>query len=145
MLDYEQIKAVLPQRFPFAMVDRIIELEPRKRVVGIKNITGNEICFLGHFPDKAIFPAVLIIEAMAQTALFLYYDEKKKNQKLEFYLGVVKGCRFLKPVYPGDQLRIECEPFRITSDNATVKILVSIDREKAVEGEMIFVRRKKHE
>jgi len=141
MLDFEQIKQALPQRFPYLLVDRIIELVPKKKVVGIKNITGDEICFLGHFPDKSIMPATMVVEAMAQVSTFLFF-EKKNTKKLEFYLGVIKDSRFLKPVTPGDQLRIEAEAIRLTKDNASVKVTVFTGQERAAEGELIFVRRK---
>jgi len=142
MLDFEQIKKALPQRFPYILVDRIVELTPKKKVVGIKNITGNEICFLGHFPDKSIMPATMVVEAMAQVSTFLFYEKKKKTQRLDFYLGVIKDSRFLKPVLPGDQLRIEAEAIRMMKDNATVKVVVLVDENKTAEGELIFVRRK---
>lgn len=142
MLDFEQIKKSLPQRFPYILVDRIVELVPKKKVVGIKNVTGNEICFLGHFPEESIMPATMIVEAMAQVSTFLFYESNKKNQKLAFYLGVIKDSRFMKPVLPGDQLRIEAEAIRMTKDNASVKVVAFTEKEKAAEGELIFVRRK---
>lgn len=142
MIDFEQIKKMLPQKFPYYMVDRIIELEEGKRVVGIKNITGNEICFLGHFPDKSIVPGTMIIEAMAQTSTFLFYRKNKKQQRLNFYLGVVKDVRFIKAVTPGDQLKIITEAVRLSVDNAYVKITAFVDDIKVSEGELIFIRRK---
>ena len=142
MLDFEQIKQALPQRYPYLLVDRVIELVPKERVVGIKNVTGNEICFLGHFPDRSIMPATMVVEAMAQVSTFLFYDGKNARKKLEFYLGVIKDSRFLKPVTPGDQLRIEAQAIRLTDDNASVKVTAFTGEEKAAEGELIFVRRK---
>lgn len=142
MINFEEIKNALPQRFPYFMVDKIIELEKGKRVVGIKNITGNEICFLGHFPDISIVPATMIIEAMAQVSTFLYYRKGKKPKKLNFYLGVIKDARFFKPVYPGDQLRIEINAIRFTPNNAVVKAMVFANNEKISEAELISVRRK---
>lgn len=142
MLNFEEIKKALPQRFPYLMVDKIIELEVGKRVVGIKNITGNEICFLGHFPDTSIVPATMIIETMAQVSTFLYYRKGKSLKKLNFYLGVVKDARFFKPVYPGDQLRIEAKTIRLTPDSGVAKVQVYVDDEKVSEGELIFVHRK---
>jgi len=142
MFDFEQIKKIIPQRFPYLMIDRITELDEGKRVVGIKNITGNEVCFLGHFPDKAIVPGTMIIEAMAQVATFSFYRRGKKQKKLKFYLGVVKDVRFFKPVYPGDQLKIEIKIIRLTYNNGVVKAKVFVDNETASEGELIFIRRK---
>lgn len=143
MLDFEQIKQSLSQRFPYIMVDRIVDIEEGRRVIGIKNITGNEICFLGHFPDRAIFPGTLLIEVMAQVSTFLFYRETAKNEKLDFYLGAVKDARFYKPVQPGDQLRVEAQSLRITDDSAYVKIISFVENEKVAEGELIFVRRNK--
>ncbi|MFA5337981.1 MAG: 3-hydroxyacyl-ACP dehydratase FabZ [Candidatus Omnitrophota bacterium] len=142
MLNFEQIKKIIPQRFPYLMIDRIVELDEGKRVVGIKNVTGNEICFLGHFPDKAVVPGTMLIEAMAQVATFLFYRESKKYKKLNFYLGIVKDARFFKPVFPGDQLRIEIKIIRLTANNGTVKARVFVDDENVSDGELIFVRRR---
>lgn len=141
MLDFEQIKTSLSQRFPLLLVDKIIELEEGKRVVGLKNITGNEICFLGHFPDRAIFPGTMVIEAAAQVSTFLFYREKDKTQKLDFYLGVVKDMRFLKPLFPGDQLKIEALNIRLTENTAYFSIKGFANDVKVCEGDLVFVRR----
>ncbi len=141
MLDFETVKKVLPQKFPFYMVDRIIEFIPKKRVVAIKNITGNEICFLGHFPDKSIFPGTMILEIMAQAATFLFYA-KKKNSRLDFYLGMVKEAKFMRPVVPGDQLRVIVTVKRIAQNDAYVHVIGNVDEQRVAESEMIFVRRK---
>ena len=107
VLDITQILAILPHRFPFLLVDRIIEYEPGKRVVGIKNVTLNEPFFAGHFPGAPVMPGVLIVEAMAQTAgvLMLGNVPDRKN-KLVFFTGI-DGAKFRRPVVPGDQLRLE--------------------------------------
>lgn len=142
MIDFERIKKIIPQKFPYYMVDRIIELKERKKVVGIKNITGNEICFLGHFPDKSIVPATMILEIVAQVGTFLFYSRRKKKQKLDFFLGIIKEARFTKPVLPGDQLKAEVTATRITKDNAYVHSRVTVENEIVAESDMIFVRRK---
>ena len=107
VLDITQIQAVLPHRYPFLLVDRIIEYEPGKRVVGVKNVTLNEPFFAGHFPGAPVMPGVLIVEAMAQTAgvLMLANLPDRKN-KLVFFTGIDRA-RFRRPVVPGDQLRLE--------------------------------------
>ncbi|PYP87351.1 MAG: 3-hydroxyacyl-[acyl-carrier-protein] dehydratase FabZ [Blastocatellia bacterium AA13] len=107
VLDITQIQAILPHRYPFLLVDRIIEYEAGKRVVGIKNVTLNEPFFAGHFPGAPVMPGVLIVEAMAQTAgvLMLGNIPDRKN-KLVFFTGI-DGAKFRKPVIPGDQLRLE--------------------------------------
>ena len=78
-LDFEEIKKLIPQRFPFIMIDKVLELEPGKQAVAVKNVSGNDMVFLGHFPEKAIMPGALIIEAMAQTAIILFASSGKKE------------------------------------------------------------------
>ena len=142
MIDFEEIKRVLPQKFPYYMVDRILELKEREKVVGIKNISGNEICFLGHFPDKSIVPATMILEIMAQTGAFLFYSKVNKRDKLNFFLGMVKEARFLKSVIPGDQLKVTITATRVRRDNAYVHAVATVQEEIVTQSDMIFVRRK---
>src|SRR6185503_16726336 len=106
ILEINEIRAILPHRYPFLLVDRIVELEP-ERIVGIKNVTGNEPFFMGHFPDFPVMPGVLIVEAMAQTAgvLVLKTIEDRANKLV--LLVAVENARFRKPVVPGDTLRME--------------------------------------
>lgn len=141
-LDVNQIMKSISQRYPMLYIDRIIDLEIGKRVVAIKNVTINEQFFQGHFPQEPIMPGTLIIEAMAQAATFLFY-EPDKEQKLNFYLGIVKDIRFLKPVVPGDQLKIEAQSVRLAEDSAYVKVIATVAEQKVCEGELVFVRRKK--
>ncbi len=107
-LDINDIMKILPHRYPFLMVDRIIEVEQGKRCVGIKNVTMNEPFFQGHFPGHPIMPGVLIIEAMAQVAGIMAYlaSEEANRGKVTYFLAI-DNARFRKPVLPGDQLRIE--------------------------------------
>jgi len=142
MLNFEEIKNILPQKFPYYMVDRILELKEKEKVVGIKNISGNEICFLGHFPDKSIVPAMMILETMAQIATFLFYSKSQKQQKLNFFLAMIKEARFVKPVLPGDQLKVSITATRITKDNACVHAVATVEEKTVAESDMIFVRRK---
>ena len=110
MLDINMIKDILPHRYPFLLVDRILELDPEKKIVGLKNVTVNEPCFQGHFPNFPIFPGVLIIEAMAQTGglfVFAQNPEAAKGKNL-FFSGIDKA-RFRKPVLPGDQMILKLE------------------------------------
>src|SRR6266436_4920620 len=107
ILDVVEIQKLLPHRYPFLMVDAIIEVERLKRIVGIKNVTMNEYYFQGHFPGKPIMPGVLILEAVAQTGgLLLLLDIPDRDKKLLYFVAV-DGARFRRPVVPGDQLRIE--------------------------------------
>jgi 3-hydroxyacyl-[acyl-carrier-protein] dehydratase len=139
-LDFETIKTYLPQRFPFIMLDRVIELEPGKRAVGIKNISGNDIFFLGHFPEKAVMPGAAIIEAMAQTAIILFAtarDEQKQGEKPMYYFGSVKA-RFLHTVVPGDQLRITVENTKSLPNGAYVTAEATVEGKKVSEADLVF-------
>src|SRR3982075_1956451 len=105
-LDINEIRAILPHRYPFLLVDRIVEMEP-ERIVGIKNVTVNEPFFNGHFPEFPVMPGVLIVEAMAQTAGILILRNIPDRDRKLVLLVSVDGARFRKPVVPGDQLRLE--------------------------------------
>ncbi len=110
MIEIDEIMKILPHAYPFLLVDRILEIEQEKRIVGIKNVTYNEPFFPGHFPGRPIMPGVLIVEAMAQTAGILVFKslpEEKYGQAV-YFLGI-DNVRFRKPVTPGDQLRLEVE------------------------------------
>lgn len=110
MIDIREIMSFLPHGYPFLLVDRILEIEPGKRIVGIKNVTYNEPFFPGHFPGRPIMPGVLIVEAMAQTAGVLAFKSmpEEGQRRPVLFLGL-DNVRFRKPVVPGDQLRMEIE------------------------------------
>jgi 3-hydroxyacyl-[acyl-carrier-protein] dehydratase len=106
-LDINQIQAILPHRYPFLLIDRVLEIERRKKIVAIKNVTANEPFFAGHFPGYPIMPGVLIVEAMAQAGgAMLLTEVEDRSNKLIVFTGIEKA-RFRRPVVPGDQLRIE--------------------------------------
>jgi len=110
MLDVNEIMKILPHRYPFLMVDRILEMDPGKRIVGIKNVTINEPFFQGHFPGHPVMPGVLIIEAMAQVAgILAYLSSAEEDRKKVSYFMAIDNARFRKPVLPGDLLRLEME------------------------------------
>ncbi|MDP3621758.1 MAG: 3-hydroxyacyl-ACP dehydratase FabZ [Polynucleobacter sp.] len=102
-IDINQILKLLPHRYPFLLVDRVLELTPRVSIKALKNVTMNEPFFQGHFPDFPVMPGVLIIEALAQTAALLTFSEAKKENAIYYFAGI-DGARFKKPVLPGDQL-----------------------------------------
>ncbi|HET9741372.1 MAG TPA: 3-hydroxyacyl-ACP dehydratase FabZ [Terriglobales bacterium] len=108
-LDITEIEAILPHRYPFLLIDRVIEIERKKRIVAIKNVTANEPHFAGHFPGYPIMPGVLIVEAIAQAGGALLLTEvPDRNEKLMVFTGIERA-RFRKPVTPGDQLRVEVD------------------------------------
>jgi 3-hydroxyacyl-[acyl-carrier-protein] dehydratase len=138
MIPIEEIMKILPHAFPFLLVDRIVEIEPGKRIVGIKNVTYNEPFFPGHFPGRPIMPGVLIVEAMAQTAGVLAFKSMPEEQqgKPVYFLGI-DNVRFRKPVVPGDQLRLELE---ITKHRQAIwgfKGKASVDGKSVAEAELL--------
>jgi 3-hydroxyacyl-[acyl-carrier-protein] dehydratase len=138
-LDFEEIKKLIPQRFPFIMIDKVIDIEPGKEATAVKNISGNDIFFLGHFPDKAVMPGAAIIEAMAQTSIVLFATEKRKeNDKVPlYYFGSVKA-RFYHPVVPGDQLKIRVVNVKSMPNGAYVSGEAFVDDKKVSEAELVF-------
>ncbi len=109
MIDINEIKKRIPHRYPFLLVDKIIEMEKGKRVIGIKNVSTNEPFFEGHFPKFPVMPGVLIIEGMAQTAcVFASVEMEKNSESIAYFMGIDKA-KFRKPVVPGDQLRFELD------------------------------------
>ncbi len=139
-LDIEEIRKILPQRYPFLMIDRVLELEAGKKIVALKNVSFNEEYFSGHFPDKSIMPGILIIEAMAQASIILFYGSQDSDQdkKLSYYLGSVK-VRFLHPVIPGDQLKITIEPLKMLSSAGIVKARATVSDKEVAAGEISFM------
>ena len=116
MMDIMEIQKLLPHRYPFLLVDRIIELEPKVKAVGIKNITMNEEFFQGHFPGNPIMPGVLIIEALAQVGGILAFRSGVSPGKSVYFMTIEKA-KFRKPVVPGDQLRLEVNVIHIRGDS----------------------------
>jgi 3-hydroxyacyl-[acyl-carrier-protein] dehydratase len=149
-IKFEEVKTLLPQKFPFLMVDRVIALEKGKRAVAIKNISGNEIHFLGHFPHMAVFPGALILEGMAQTAIILFRKSNEGQVKtLEdpnvlFFFGAV-NARFFHPVEPGDQLRMEVTVVKAYSTGGMVEAVATVDGRTVAKGELTFGVKRKEE
>lgn len=139
MLDIENIQKILPQRYPLLMLDRVIELDPGKKVVALKNVSINEGFFAGHFPGKPVMPGALIIEAMVQAAILLSYSpqESAQDKKLSYYLTAVK-IRFLNPVFPGDQLKITVTPVKLITDSGIANAVVESGSKEIAKGEISF-------
>lgn len=137
-LDFEDIKKLIPQRFPFIMIDKVVEVDPGKEATTLKNISGNDIFFLGHFPDKAIMPGVAIIEAMAQTAIILFAAGKEEPMNNRYFLGSVKA-RFHHPVVPGDCLKIRAVNVKSLPNGAYVSAEAYVEDKKVSEAELVFI------
>ncbi|MDI6807982.1 MAG: bifunctional UDP-3-O-[3-hydroxymyristoyl] N-acetylglucosamine deacetylase/3-hydroxyacyl-ACP dehydratase [Candidatus Eisenbacteria bacterium] len=131
------IQRIMPHRYPFLLVDRILELEDRKRVVGIKNVTINEPFFAGHFPGHAIMPAVLIIEAMAQAGGVLLLNTVDKPETKLVYFMAIDNAKFRKPVLPGDQLRLELELVKLKARVCKMRGMAFVDGELVAEADLM--------
>jgi 3-hydroxyacyl-[acyl-carrier-protein] dehydratase len=137
ILDVNEIQKILPHRYPFLMVDGIVEMERLKRIVGLKNVTINESHFQGHFPGKPIMPGVLIIEAMAQTGgLLLLLEIPDRDNKLLYFVAV-DGARFRRPVVPGDQLKLEIKVISWRGDFCKLDGRATVDGQLAAEATLM--------
>ncbi|MGM7634716.1 MULTISPECIES: 3-hydroxyacyl-ACP dehydratase FabZ [unclassified Bacillus (in: firmicutes)] len=137
MLDIQQIKEIIPHRYPFLLIDQILEVEEGKRAVGIKNVTANEEFFNGHFPDYPVMPGVLIVEALAQVGAVAMLIKEENRGKLAFFAGIDQ-CRFKRQVRPGDQLRLEVEMLRFRGVIGKGKAVATVNGELACEAEITF-------
>jgi len=134
----EQILNLLPHRYPFALVDRVVEQVPGQRAVAIKNVSINEPQFQGHFPGRPLMPGVLIVEAMAQVGGLILMQMPNLPKGLFVFAGI-DGVRFRRPVVPGDQLRISCELISIRRQRfSKVRGRVAVDGELVCDGELMF-------
>ncbi|NNU87474.1 3-hydroxyacyl-ACP dehydratase FabZ [Geobacillus thermodenitrificans] len=137
MLDIQQIQAIIPHRYPFLLVDRILEIEEGKRAVGIKNVSANESFFAGHFPEYPVMPGVLIVEALAQVGAVVLLRSEENRGRLAFFAGI-DNCRFKKQVQPGDQLRLEVEILRARGSIGKGKGVATVNGELVCETELMF-------
>ena len=133
-MDIRGIMDLLPHRYPFLLVDRVVSFEPRQRLVAYKNVTINEHFFLGHFPGAPVMPGVLILEAMAQAgALLLLGEVEDRGSKLIYFTGIDEA-RFRRPVVPGDQLRLTVEILKLRSRTCKIRGIAEVDGELAAEA-----------
>ena len=137
VLSIEEIKAIIPHRYPFLLVDRILEVEEGQKAVGIKNVTANEEFFNGHFPDYPVMPGVLIVEALAQVGAVAMLMKEDNKGRLAFFAGI-DNCRFKRQVRPGDQLRLEVEMTRVRGRMGKGKGVATVDGELVCETEIMF-------
>ena len=132
-----EILKILPHRYPFLLVDRILEIEKGKRIVGIKNVTFNEEFFQGHFPGNPVMPGVLIVEAMAQVAAIGLLDIIPDREKKLLYLSAVDRCKFRRPVVPGDQLRIEAVILTLKTRISKCRAVATVGGQVCAEAELL--------
>jgi 3-hydroxyacyl-[acyl-carrier-protein] dehydratase len=136
--DINEIKKLLPHRYPFLLVDRVLEIEPKQKIVALKNVTVNEEYFNGHFPQKPVMPGVLIIESMAQAAGLLMLSEEQHRGKIPYFTGI-DNAKFRKTIVPGDQIVLEVEVLRLKGNVGKVKAYAKVDGQIATEAELMFV------
>lgn len=137
MLSNMEIREIIPHRYPFLLVDKVVELEPGKKIVAIKNVTANEPFFQGHFPNYPIMPGVLIVEALAQTAGICTASVEAGKGKLGVFAGI-DGVKFKRQVVPGDTLTLEAEILMNRMSVVKAKVKATVDGEPACEGEIKF-------
>jgi 3-hydroxyacyl-[acyl-carrier-protein] dehydratase len=133
-MDITEIQSIIPHRYPMLLIDRVLDLEPLKRIVAIKNVTVNELVFQGHFPGAPVFPGVCIIEAMAQAgAVLLFREVADRESKLLYFTGI-EEAKFRKPVRPGDQLRLEVTVIKYKMGFAKLRAEAYVDGQLVTEA-----------
>lgn len=137
MLNIDEIKAIIPHRYPFLLVDKILEMEVGRRAVGIKNVSANEEFFQGHFPDFPVMPGVLIVEAMAQVGAVALLSMEENKGRLAFFAGL-DNVRFRQPIRPGDTLHMEVEFTSFRKNIGKGKAIAKVGDKLACEAELMF-------
>ena len=139
-MDSDDILKKLPHSFPFRMIDRIIEIEPGKKAIALKNVSMDEPYFLGHFPNEPIMPGVMILEALAQTGGLAFHSSFENEKEGIPFLARIEEFRLKKKVIPGDQIILEAEVQHIFSNLAKVKVLARVEGETVAEGILVLAR-----
>ncbi len=139
MMSFEEVKRLLPQKYPFLFIDKVIELEKGKKIVCLKNVSGNEPFFVGHFPNYAIMPGALTLEALAQASIILFKKsfDTLANEGTVFLLGSVRAS-FSKPVFPGDQLILEIDIDKVISNGAIVQGVARVGENTVAKATLTF-------
>ncbi|MDX9873154.1 MAG: 3-hydroxyacyl-ACP dehydratase FabZ [Clostridia bacterium] len=141
MLDIQRILEILPHRYPFLLVDRVLEFTEESKIIAQKNVTANESFFQGHFPARPVMPGVLIVEALAQAGALLVLSKPENQGKIAFFAGI-DGCRFKRQVVPGDQLLLEVEVIKLKSFVGKCRAKATVNGETACEAELMFMLEK---
>lgn len=141
VVEIEEIMHLLPHRYPFLMVDRVVDFEEGKWLTAIKNVSVNEPCFTGHFPERPIFPGVLILEALAQAMGILAFKTKELEKGTLFYFAGVDSARFKRPVVPGDQLTLHVEVLKEVRGITRFTGVASVDGKVVCESELMCARK----
>jgi 3-hydroxyacyl-[acyl-carrier-protein] dehydratase len=144
MLNIDEIKEIIPHRYPFLLIDKVLEVVEGEKAVGIKNVTANEEFFNGHFPNYPVMPGVLIVEALAQVGAVAMLKKEENRGRLAFFAGIDK-CRFKRQVRPGDVLKLEVEMTRVRGAMGKGKGIATVDGEVVCETELMFALGDKQE
>jgi 3-hydroxyacyl-[acyl-carrier-protein] dehydratase len=137
VLDIQEIQRIIPHRYPFLLIDKIIELKEGENAIGVKNVTANEEFFNGHFPDYLVMPGVLIVEALAQLSGIIMLQKEENREKIGLLTGI-ENCRFKKQVRPGDQLYLEVEMTRVRGSVAKAHGIAKVDNNIVCEADLTF-------
>jgi len=138
MLDINQIKEIIPHRYPFLLIDKVIEMEEGKSATAIKNVTADEPYFVGHFPDYPVMPGVLIVEALAQTGAVCVLSMRENKGKLAFFASI-NNCKFRQQVIPGDTLTLSVEVISLRNTSGKAKAVAKVGDKIACEAEIMFM------
>ena len=137
-LNIKEIQKIIPHRYPFLMIDKVVDLKPNEKLIALKNVTINENFFVGHFPGEKVMPGVLIVEAMAQAGcIYFYYSKDMQGKDLIYYLAKV-SVKFSKPVTPGDQIIIEVTTIKMMSKAGFLKTKAIVNDKVVAEAEIGF-------